>query len=220
MLITRKGARSRAGTSLVEMAVVLALIGTAFGSLLALGSQSTKLVDTGIVHSEMEVQARRALERLSRELASSRPTSLGAVPMSPGSAAFAAFDRVAAIRADDGRITWSTSRIELRYAPEEVDNGLDDDGNGLVDEGVLVLVLDESSATELELVLARNVAEHLEGEIPGNFIDDNGNGLIDERGAAFERVGADIRLHLTLEALNGERRRVTRTLTTTVLSRN
>jgi hypothetical protein len=66
MVPHRSRSRSQKGTTLVEMAVVLTLLGTAFGSLLALGSQSTKLVDTGIVHSEMEVQARRALERLSR----------------------------------------------------------------------------------------------------------------------------------------------------------
>jgi hypothetical protein len=224
MVPPRSRSRSQKGTTLVEMAVVLTLLGTAFGSLLALGSQSTKLVDTGIVHSEMEVQARRALERLSREIASSSADSLAAVPLStpdvPHWEPLADFDRVADFRADDGRITWSTSRVELRYALEEVDNGIDDDADGLVDEGMLVLIQDFGGASELELVLARNVAEYLEGEIPGNSIDDNGNGLVDERGAAFERRGGDLRLHLSLESLDGDRRHVTRTLTTTVLSRN
>lgn len=129
------------------------------------------------------------------------------------------FDRPGAMRASTGRITWSATRVEFRLEPGEVDDGLDNDGNGLVDEGELVLVRDAGGADELEIVLANGVREHLEGELP-NGVDDNDNGLVDERGITFERVGSDLRIRLTLETTGRDGRILTRTLETTAWSRN
>jgi len=209
----------RTGSTLIELLFALALLSTVLGSLLALGSTSTKLCETGVTNSTLEASARRALDRLSRELSGARSDSLATLAESPLWQEGIDFDRVGAMRAGDGRITWSANRAEFRLDPGELDDGLDNDGDGLVDEGMLALVQDAGGADEFVLVLARDVREFLEGELP-NGIDDNGNGLIDERGVAFERAGSDLRLHLTLETLDGDGRRVTRTLETTIWARN
>jgi hypothetical protein len=184
-----------------------------------LGSTSVRLFGAGVTQASVEAGARRALDRLSRELTSARAGSLESLPASPLWQDGIDFDRVRSMRAADGRITWSSNRVEFRHEPEEADDGLDNDGDGLVDEGLLVLVQDAGGPEEHETVLAHGVREYLEGELP-NGLDDNGNGLIDERGATFERVGGDLCLHLTLEARDREGRLVTRTLVTTAWSRN
>lgn len=209
----------RAGSTLIEMLIALALLGTVLGSLLAVGTTSTKLCDTGVTNTNLEASARRALDRLSRELAGARSGSLEALAESPLWQEGIDFDRMSEMRADDGRITWSANRAEFRFEPGEANDGLDNDGDGQADEGMLVLVQDAGGAEELELVLARDVREYQEGEL-ANGIDDNGNGLVDERGVTFERVGRDLRLLLTLETTGPDGRTVTRTLTTTIWSRN
>ena len=212
-------ARSRAGFTLLEMMVVLALLSTFVGSLLAVGSTSTRLCVTGATHANLESSARRALDRLADELTGARSDSLATLPESPLWQEQIDFDRVESMRAGDGRITWSSDRAEFRMDTGEIDDGNDNDDDGLVDEGALVLVRDAGGAGESTLTLAHGVREYLEGEL-ANGVDDNGNGLIDDRGVTFERSGSDLRLYLTLEGLDRDGRIVTRTLETTIWSRN
>jgi hypothetical protein len=218
-MLRMEAARGRAGSSLVELLIALALTGTVVGSLLLLGERSVRLFEAGMTSASLEVDARRALERLARVLQGARAGSLAALPETPLWQDALDFDRVVSIDRRDGSVTWSASRVEFRHEPGETDDGADDDGDGLVDEGLLVLVQDVGGAEELTLVLARAVREHLEGELP-NGLDDNENGLIDERGVVLERVGGDLRLHLTLEALDRAGRPVTRTLVTHAWPRN
>ncbi len=211
--------RNLRGSTLLEMLLVVVLLSSAVGSLFTLGDTGTRLFETGVTRAELEGRARRALDQLARELASARATSIAALPATPLWQEGIDFDQVGAIRAGDGRITWSTCRAEFRREPAELDDGVDNDADGTVDEGLLVLVLDQGGPDEREVVLAHDVREYLEGEI-GNGADDNGNGLIDERGVAFERLDSDLCLHLTLETLDPAGRAVIRTLETTVWSRN
>jgi hypothetical protein len=92
----------------------------------------------------------------------------------------------------------TTTRIGFELGRGEVDgNGLDDDGDGLVDEGALVLIRDFGGADEQRVVLLEGIASFLEGEV-FNAADDNGNGLQDERGVSFERVGNSLVLRMTV----------------------
>jgi hypothetical protein len=108
-------------------------------------------------------------------------------------------------------IQWSAQR-ELRWEldPGELLNDLDDDGDGSIDEGVLVWLENEGLPDARRAIVASGVSELLEGEA-FNGLDDNGNGLIDEAGAAFEQNGSVLTLHLTVEDVQPGNPRVQRT---------
>jgi hypothetical protein len=88
--------------------------------------------------------------------------------------------------------------VRFDYEEGELDDGADNNGNGLVDEGCLFWTRDVGEPSEKTHVIARGVREYLEGEEP-NLDDDNGNGLEDERGFCLERVGEALVIRLTLE---------------------
>jgi hypothetical protein len=108
-------------------------------------------------------------------------------------------------------------------APMELNNGVDDNSNGLIDEGVLVRIEDFGGPDERRVVLARGVSELLEGE-DANGLDDNGNGLDDEGGLAITIRTSGTRdaltLRLTLQGVDASGAILERTLETTVALRN
>ena len=116
-------------------------------------------------------------------------------------------------------VSWEQNRLELRYEDDEVDDGIDNDGDGVVDEGVLVLIQDWMGPTEQEVVLCHGVREFLEGETP-NMLDDNGNGLIDERGFSVDLDGENLTFRLSLERVDASGNTVIRTLESSVWLRN
>ena len=81
------------------------------------------------------------------------------------------------------------------------------------------LVRSPDAADELRTVLARRVRRLAEGEI-ANVADDNGNGLNDESGFCLQRQGDVMRVFLTLEDIDGNGRRVTRSVSTSFRIRN
>jgi len=107
--------------------------------------------------------------------------------------------------------------LTLERAPGDPDDDLDNDGNGLIDDYVLVLTRDVGG-NEHRAVLCTNVAEMLEGEV-ANGDDDNANGVRDEHGFNVHRVGDVLFVRLSVqEAL--ETGTITRTLETSVRLRN
>jgi hypothetical protein len=127
------------------------------------------------------------------------------------------------MRADEWTIKgmqWNPlERLQLELRPTEQDNGVDDDGNGLVDERRVVWFTDPGAAEEREVTVCHWVSELLEGE-QANGVDDNGNGLIDEPGlcVTFEDDGALV--WLTLQRFDSDRRLLTRTFQRRVGFRN
>lgn len=113
-----------------------------------------------------------------------------------------------------------TERIALEQDPTDPDNGADDDGDGLVDEGRLVWIEAVGTANERRQVLATDVSEILEGEVGANAADDNGNGLVDEGGFSPALAGSNIVVRLTLEELDHLGNRIRRTATRSVTGRN
>jgi hypothetical protein len=109
--------------------------------------------------------------------------------------------------------------FELEADPGDPADGKDNNGNGLVDEGVVVRYEVDGTGPVRRTVLTRWVAALLDGEIE-NHQDDNGNGLIDEPGFCLDRNGDVWTLHLTLQRNDGAGRRVTRTMKTAVTPRN
>ena len=121
---------------------------------------------------------------------------------------------------DNDVVIWGNStRIQLELEPSEIDNGADDDGDGLVDEHRVVLIRNFGAADEQQVVLVNGVSEFLEGET-FNGLDDNGNGMVDEEGLCFSLDGSVLSVQLTLQRLGPDGSTVTRTQGTTIGLRN
>jgi prepilin-type N-terminal cleavage/methylation domain-containing protein len=211
---------TRRGHTLVEVLVAVVVLAIAIGAAALVGLRSEDAIRTESVRLTLDGQARQVTARLLAELRGSSAGSVSGLVESPEWDDLLQFEQVASISPTSGQIDWSTARVELRYEAGEVDDGIDNNGNGLVDEGRVVLIRDPGGPDEIEATLTHWVAEYLEGETPLNALDDNGNGLVDERGLVFERAGNTIRIHLTLQRLDADGRLVTSTAETSVLLRN
>ena len=211
---TEGGAR---GFTLIEMLVAIGLFGLVIGALTRMSDSSQRAYTHGTVSAHLESQIARTMGQVSEELRRAGAGSI-AFPAAPGVPAEVAF--LQALDFENGQVTWSDGcRLLLEYELGEVGDGIDNNGNELVDEGRLVLVTDEGEPTERRRTLTRWVAGMLEGELPNN-LDDNGNGLVDERGFALEQQGRTLIVHLTLQRNDRERRPIVRTGTTSVRLRN
>jgi hypothetical protein len=197
------------------------------GSLLALLASSALLAARGGMGafratqdaSDVETRVRRALDRVVFELLSAGTSEL-----------FPAWDDLDGdFGTDDLNFAKVTGlagtapvfgpvhKVALELAPGEANDGLDNDGNGLIDDGVLVLTRDVGG-TEQRTILCRDVRRLLEGEIADGD-DDNGNGVSDEAGFNVHRVGDVLFVRLSLEAPL-ETGSIVRTLETSVRLRN
>ena len=211
-----------AAYSLVELLVAVTILAMLLGMLSLTGSANSAAFNSGISRAHLESQIESAMQRVGAELRVAGRSSL--VPaLAPGQAT----DSLAYVQALDlqaGQVVWSEPRrLAFEYAPQETNNGTDDDGNGLVDEGRLVLTLDLGTPDERRVVLTNWVSELLEGELP-NGADDNGNGLADERGFSVERVadsaGDALFVRISLQRRDANGRPVIKTVQVKVRVRN
>jgi hypothetical protein len=119
-----------------------------------------------------------------------------------------------------GTIDWSTpTTISIQMDTGEVDNGFDDDGDGRVDERMLVITRNVGTADEISTTVCRGLSAWAEGET-GNGIDDNGNGLVDEGGFSVSRIGDLLYLRLTLEGRDESGQIVRHTTSTALVLHN
>lgn len=209
----------RAAFSLVETLIALTLLALLLSSIGLLSSASKSAFSRGTTVSAMELRTGLASGGIRKELSLAMASSLDP-EIQPG-------ERVTELTYSraigwEGETTLTTPPRTLRFEfdPAEANNGADDDGDGLVDEGVLVLIEDQGLATENRRVLVRGLAEYAEGELR-NGIDDNGDGLIDEPGFAIERMGDALQVTVTLEQRPpGREETIQRTLRSSILLRN
>ena len=118
-------------------------------------------------------------------------------------------------------LAWDdTERLTFEYEPGELDDGLDNDGDGLVDEGRLIRYVDYLLPTERRIVLCSGVAEFLEGEEGGNLADDNGNGLVDEPGLGFDIDGGTLNVRMSVAGTGPTGTEIVRTRVASVFLRN
>jgi hypothetical protein len=117
-------------------------------------------------------------------------------------------------------VFWSPAeRIGFQLRPGEIDNGVDDDGDGIVDDGRVVWTQDVGLASQTSTSWAEGVTEYFAGEIQNN-LDDNGNGLIDERGLCFTVDASSVVVRLTLQARSVNGILVTKSVQKRVFFRN
>ena len=208
---------SQGGFTLVEMAIAVVLLSVLGGLFFMTTESTTNAVGTGVAVAELDARALRALDRVCDSLKSTSADMATPQSVAPFFGTELEFQRALGAN-PDGTIAWSpVERYELEY--DEADNGADDDGDGLVDEGRLVWIEDPGAAGERRVVLCQGVREYLEGEsFDGE--DENENGLIDERGFALDFEGGRVTVRLTLVSRDAKGHPLTSTAQRSVAFRN
>ena len=208
----------QAGFTLLEMMIASVVLSVLVGGIYMVLTTGVLAYGSGITDADLEQQTGRALDRIVEEISMSGSDVLFPMPNPPLSSSQLTYQTNGGF--DAGSINWGgTSRIEFRHASDDPDDGVDNNGNGLVDEGIVVWVKDPGGANERLVVLTHWVREYLEGEKP-NGMDDNGNGLVDERGLSFDFVGGVLTVRLTLERKDNTGRVHGRTCEVSVTPRN
>jgi hypothetical protein len=207
---------ARAGLTLVEMTIAGALFVLLASSAILAANGGYGAFRTTRGASDVESRLRRALDRVAFELLSAGVEELQPDPEGQFGTDDVLFRQVVGL---NGTVAvWGDqNRLGFEYESDEDDNGVDDNGDGLVDEGLLVLTRDVGGV-ERRLVLCRGVSELLEGETADGD-DDNGNGVIDEAGFNVHREGEILYLRLTVVEPD-PRTPIVRTLETSVRLRN
>jgi prepilin-type N-terminal cleavage/methylation domain-containing protein len=209
--------RGSGGFTLVEMMVVVVILGMVLGSISLMGVASDRAFRTGATSAQLESQAVMTTERIVADVCIASHDSLSP---DPGAAGASSIQYLQALGLEDGEVQWSgLRRLAFEYETGEADDGVDNNGNGLADEGRVVLVEEIGGPAERHRTLTRYVRELQAGELP-NGLDDNGNGLIDEKGFVVERQGETLVIRLTLERADAEGRILTRTTKTSAKLRN
>ena len=186
------------GFTLVDMVVSMLILSLVLGGLYTWLISTTRAATTISTRSNLSLDASRTSERIAgRIIAAGLETLTPENPEAPLGTSSLTFQRGAGFAA--GAKVWeSPARIELRYAPGEIDDGIDNNGNGLIDEGVIYFAVNAGLPNEKEVAWVSNVREYWGDEIP-NGEDDNGNGLVDERGLSFELDGDRLVVRISLE---------------------
>lgn len=208
----------RAGFSLVEMLIVAVILSLALGMLSMIGQSSERAYQTGTTAAQLEQQTSQAVDRIVVEL---RPMRMDTMePPLGGGVVAEEIVYMQALDYEAGQVLSSSlRRLALEYVEGEIDDGQDNNSNGMADECMVVLTEDLGGPSERRLVLTRWVTELFEGELP-NGVDDNGNSIADERGFHVERNGDTLFVRLTLQRPDTQRRVMTRTARTSVEVRN
>ena len=213
----RKNTR-QAGLTLLELCISMVLMAMLLGAAGIVMNTGSGAYHQGMASATLESHSRRGIDRVAEQFSDAGRDGLNPMPMAPLGSAQLDFRR--STGGLNGVIQWGpTRRIQFQYDVAEVDDGVDNDNDGLVDEGRVVLVENLGLANETTQVLCPGVAEFLQGEL-ANGLDDNGNGLVDEGGLSFQMNGEALVIRMTLQDFDNEGTLINNTVETSVWIRN
>lgn len=188
------------GTTIVEVAVGIMVTIAMLGMWVATSEASAATSGSVQRVSRMSQKLHRVLDRIAGELVQSSPEELTPAPVEGVGSSSLTFRRVDGFVSD--QVSWGPTRtLEFRQDPADPQDGIDNDEDGLTDEGAVVLVTNPGLPNENVEVWLRGVASLQAGETY-NGSDDNGNGLVDERGLSFELVGRTLTVRLTMDRVD------------------
>jgi hypothetical protein len=197
---------------------VVALLGAVVSSILAVMRTSTRAIGVGTTEARLESLASETLDQIASRLRASQLATMTPTLSAPFSSSQIEFQP--SVGSAGGLTLWGpVERISLEYAPGDPNDGVDDDGDGFVDQGRVVWVQDVGGVDEVSVVWVNGVSEYLRGETPDTK-DENGNGLVDERGLCFDFDATSVIVRLTLQARDASGVRLTRTVQERVFFRN
>jgi hypothetical protein len=208
-----------AGFTVLEMLIVVLMLAMMMSALGIVSFTGRNAYEQATVMNDLDSRGGRALGRVSDELTTISGTQMNPVPT--GNAGSEVLDFVQAVGFAAGNPIWGPNmRIGAEYEAGEVDDGIDNDRDGLVDERMLVLTRDVATLTPKRVVLVHGLLEWGDGETANNNIDDNANGVTDEQGFNMHMVGDVISLRLWLGAVDADNQVVIRAIESTVRLRN
>lgn len=208
------------GFTMLELLVATSIMAVVIGGSVRLMTATSNVYRESSIRASASVTADRAVQAIARTLVGSSPGTVSGPVASPNTwSEQVTFDELEGVDPATGAAQWRTCRITFHHAPGETNNGVDDDNNGLVDDGEVELITNYGGPWAATTQLYRNVREYAAGESP-NGSDDNENGLIDERGLSFQRVGNSIVVRLTIGVPDGKGNVSIETAQTTVAMRN
>ncbi len=103
-----------------------------------------------------------------------------------------------------GAVWGEPNQIGFERDTGEMNDGPDNDGDGLIDEGRLIFTRAWGTPGAPRYLLLGSVAELGVGEL-ANGLDDDGDGVIDEGGFNVQRVGDVLRVQLAVERVTDGR---------------
>ncbi len=214
--------RRTSGFTLIE-ALIASVLGTiVLGSLVMAVNRGSGVFEQSVANNDVDSRAARALDRISREFLAASVNSLNPNLDTPTGAPTlwtSTLDYQEAMGwTGAALILGQTTRIALELEDGEIDNGVDDNNNGLIDERQIVRIVNPGP-NEQRTVLVNGVSAFLEGEL-ANGADDNANGIIDERGLCFDLTGDTLNVRLSLERIGPGQRLIVRTQTASIAFRN
>jgi prepilin-type N-terminal cleavage/methylation domain-containing protein len=208
----------RTGMTMMELIIVMTISGLVAWAGTHMVGSSMRVYRTGTVAADLDTRLSRAMNRIAWELKGCSLGTIDPLATAPASTASITY-QVATGFAGDVIVWGAPARLEFQLEVGELEDGLDNDGDELVDEGNLVLVQDSGLPGEHTTVLCSFVRRYLDGETL-NGLDDNGNGLVDEPGLAFDAGAGTLTVRLSLERRTPEGTLLTRTSQTTLRPRN
>ncbi len=207
-----------AGITLIELMLTIILLSAVLLATYEIFTGSVDSYASGVLTGDLERNSTRSVRRIVEAIEMSGKDTAFPVLAAPLSAAGVVVQQ--SLGYSGGAVQWGPlTAIAFDYDPKDPNDGVDNNGNGLIDEGILVYREDIGGANERRVILVRNVREYLEGEIE-NGVDDNGNGLVDERGLALSVENGVWTIRLSLERKGSNGRIVTHTSETSASPRN
>lgn len=199
---------SRSGMTLIEVLISASVAAVLMGGVVRSMQTATGLLKSTSTVLDVDRKARKLTQNLRAALENARGSTLNPELPEPDIGAPTPFVTDIEFQAvtgwSAGGVTLSpVQRLFVRIEATEQDNGLDDDGDGLIDEMELVHVPDVASGSNVELILARGVLENFVGE-NGNLIDDNNNGLVDEPGFSITEDNGRLTVRVALGEVDEE----------------
>jgi hypothetical protein len=187
------------GATLLEIIIAATILVLVLGVPGVMLTTSGRAYNATTASGQLDKDARRTLDGIARRLDAS---AVGRIPQAAGGPgipwSILEFQRVTGYAG--GNPTWGgPERIVLVSEPGDPDDGMDNDGDQLIDEKRVNWVENLGLPGQRTHVLCNGVRDALEGEIPGNGADDNANGLIDEEGLTITIDGERVTIQLTLE---------------------
>lgn len=186
----------RAGMTLIETTAALVISGLTMLYLSESLTRSGGALTVSQRRAALLLESQRALDEAAVKLKDAVAASLIPDPIGNLGSDDLRFSRLADFVA--GAPVWGAQeRLLLRLCAEELLDGEDQDGDGLIDEHELVLVRNLGGGLQQQRVLASQMPPLGAGEAP-NGLDDDGDGLIDEPSFVVRRQGEVLSVSLSV----------------------